>query len=109
MNTFDIIKRSFNLHINTSANQIQLERGSIPVIVIFGSPLNSNASMNEYLIKRLYKGLEAYFRFPDATIIVSGGRVTAGKTESYQMRQCLINGSVPLNKIILEDQSLNMV
>ncbi|GMN90310.1 hypothetical protein fsci_17980 [Francisella sciaenopsi] len=109
VNAFDIIKRSFNLHINTSANQIQLERGSIPVIVILGSPLNSNASMNEYLIKRLYKGLEAYFRFPDATIIVSGGRVTAGKTESYQMRQWLINSSVPLNKIILEDQSFNMV
>ncbi|WP_246572808.1 ElyC/SanA/YdcF family protein [Francisella salimarina] len=109
INAFDIIKRSFNLHINTNANQIQLTRNSIPVIVILGSPLNSNASMNEYLVRRLFKGLDAYYRFSNARIIVSGGRVTGGKTESYQMRQWLVNSGVPLDKIILEDQSFNMV
>jgi uncharacterized SAM-binding protein YcdF (DUF218 family) len=107
--TFKIIKNSFYLQINTNANQIQIENNSPTVIIINGYNLNPDSSMNDILIKRLQKGLEVHQRFPNAKIIVAGGRPKLGVTESYRMKEWLVKNGVPSNSIIQEDQSSSTV
>ncbi|MED7789167.1 YdcF family protein [Francisella sp. 19X1-34] len=107
--TFKIIKNSFYLQINTNANQIQIENNSPTVIIINGYNLNPDGTMNDILIKRLQKGLEVHQRYPNAKIIVAGGRPKLGVTESYRMRQWLIKNGVPSSSIIQEDQSSSTV
>lgn len=103
--TLKIIKDSFYLQINTNANQIQIENNLPTVIIINGYNLNKDSSMNDILIKRLQKGLEAHQAFPNAKIIVDGGRPRLGVTESYRMKQWLVKNGVSSNMIIQEDQS----
>ncbi|BCD90242.1 hypothetical protein fh0823_03810 [Francisella halioticida] len=107
--TFKIIKNSFYLQINTNANQIQIEANSPTVIIINGYNLNEDSSMNNILVKRLQKGLEAHQRYPRAKIIVAGGKPKLGVTESYRMKQWLVKSGVPSNSIIQEDQSSSTV
>ncbi|QLE78610.1 YdcF family protein [Francisella sp. Scap27] len=109
LNSFDIITKSFNLHINTRSNQISIPQKSTPVIIILGSPLNPDGSLNNPLIKSLTKGKLAYERFPNSKIIVTGGRAKSGVTESYKMKQWLVNNKIPKNQIIMEDQSYDLV
>ncbi|WP_150468367.1 YdcF family protein [Francisella sp. SYW-9] len=107
--TFKIIKNSFYLQINTNANQIQIESNSPTVIIINGYNLSSDRSMDDILIKRLQKGLEVHQRYPNAKIIVAGGRPKLGVTESYRMKEWLVKNGVPSNIIIQEDQSKSTV
>ncbi|WP_158513252.1 YdcF family protein [Francisella uliginis] len=107
--TFKIIKNSFYLQINTNANQIQIENNLPTVIIINGYNLNQDSSMNDILIKRLQKGLEAHHRYPNAKIIVAGGKPRLGVTESYKMKQWLVKNGVPRDMIIQEDQSNSTV
>lgn len=103
--TFKIMKNSYYLQINTNANQLQIENNSPTAIIIVGYNLNQDSSMNDILIKRLQKGLEAHHRYPNAKIIVTGGKPKLGVTESYRMKQWLVKNGVPSNSVIQEDQS----
>ena len=87
---FNVIDRSFSLHIDTSADEIEIKEKSEPIIIVLGYALNLDGSMDNILVQRLKTALGAYNKYPNAKIIVSGGGVIAGVTESYQMEQWLI-------------------
>lgn len=109
LNAFNIINRSFHLHINMDVDELEIDRNANILIVILGSPLNTDGSMDKLLTKRLEKGLAAYKKYPNSKILVTGGRVKSGTTESYQMMKWLMNNKVPADHIILEDLSSNLV
>ncbi|AIT08913.1 hypothetical protein LO80_02245 [Candidatus Francisella endociliophora] len=109
INAFNIIDRSFHLHINMDVDELELERSTNPAIIILGSPLDDDGTMPEALIKKLQTGLKAYKHYPNSKIIVSGGRVKSGTTESYKMKQWLIDNKIPADQVILEDLSSNLV
>ncbi|MGQ4005905.1 YdcF family protein [Francisellaceae bacterium CB300] len=107
--SFDVIEKSFNLRVDTSANEMQINNNARPVIVVLGFALHSEGIMDSVLVERLKVALEAYKQYPNAQIIVSGGGVVAGVTEAYKMKQWLINHKVPAKQVTLEDKSISTV
>ncbi len=93
-------KVDFSKSVNPSAHS---------VIVILGYALHSDGSMDAKLIQRLEVGLATLQQNPLAKIIVSGGVAQGGVTETYLMRQWLIEHGVKISQIILEDKSIDTV
>ncbi len=105
----DVIDKSYKLHVDTNANEIHMDSKERPVIVVLGFALHSDGSMDNVLVDRLKTTLSAYNKYPNATIIVSGGGVQAGVTEAYKMKQWLVEHKVPANQITLEALSISTV
>ena len=93
-------KVDFSKSVNPSAHS---------VIVILGYALHSDGSMDAKLIHRLEVGLATLQQNPLAKIIVSGGVAQGGVTETYLMRQWLIEHGVKNSQVILEDKSIDTV
>ena len=107
--SMDVIERSFSLHVDTNINDINIDNKSKPVIVVLGFALHSDSSMDGVLVDRLKTALEAYNKYPNARIIVSGGGVQNGVTEAYMMKKWLVEHKVPADQITLEDLSISTV
>ncbi|MED7789168.1 ElyC/SanA/YdcF family protein [Francisella sp. 19X1-34] len=102
-------KSNFNLKINTSFDQLgNLEQNSLAIVTL-GYSLNDDGSMSNILIDRLKLTLAAHKKYQNAILIVSGGVAHQGVTESYKMKQWLIQHKVPADQIIQEDQSTSTV
>jgi vancomycin permeability regulator SanA len=93
-------KVDFSKSVNPSAHS---------VIVILGYALHSDGSMDDKLIQRLEVGLATLQQNPLSKIIVSGGVAQGGVTETYLMRQWLIEHGVKNSQVILEDKSIDTV
>ncbi|MBR4462370.1 MAG: S8 family serine peptidase [Erysipelotrichaceae bacterium] len=83
------------------------------VIVCLGFQLNQQTGeMQPELIGRLQVALNAWHKYPNAYIAVTGGGTAANSThpentEGGEMKKWLIAQGVPENKIICEDQAKN--
>ena len=72
-------------------------------IVVLGTPLKTDGSINAYLEQRLQKAEELFREFPSAFLVVSGENGPAG-SEAKAMANRLRHFQVP-DKKILEDPS----
>lgn len=79
------------------------------VILVLGYALHDDGSMDDKLVKRLEIAQSVAQHYPNAKIIVSGGVAQSGVTESFLMRQWLIDKGVKSENIIVEDKSTDTV
>ena len=101
---FEDIEKVSKMKLNTKAvNQ------NIDFIVTLGYALNDDGSMNEVLIKRLEQTYEAAKVNPNAKIIVTGGVQKSGITESYLMKNWLVDRGISKDRIIIEDKARDTV
>ena len=101
---FENIEKVSKMKLNTKAlNQ------NIDFIVTLGYALNDDGSMNEVLIKRLEQTYEAAKVNSNAKIIVTGGVQKSGITESYLMKNWLVDRGISKDRIIIEDKARDTV
>lgn len=74
------------------------------VIVVFGAALRADGSPSPALIRRVETAATAA-RGSDATILVTGGAVTAAITEATVMRALLEAAGIAPGRIVMEDQA----
>lgn len=74
-------------------------------IVVLGFALNEDGSMKEIQLNRLKLGLQLYQLNPGSKFMLSGGFPKAGRTESYMMMNWLLSEDVPLQDMVLEEES----
>lgn len=82
------------------------------VILILGSGLNPDGSMNEELIGRLGVGLEVANAYPNAYIAVTGGATASENpdaTEGGEMAKWLLNKGIDASRLIVEEQAPDTV
>lgn len=103
-----IAESAFDLQPNANLSK-SVNPSAHSVIVILGYALHSDGSMDTKLIQRLEVGLATLQQNPLAKIIVSGGVAQGGVTETYLMRQWLIEHGVKNSQVILEDKSIDTV
>lgn len=103
-----IAESAFNLQPSVNLSK-SVNPSAHSVIVILGYALHSDGSMDTKLIQRLEVGLATLQQNPLAKIIVSGGVAQGGVTETYLMRQWLIEHGVKNSQVILEDKSIDTV
>ena len=78
-------------------------------IVVMGFGLNEDGSMRPELEKRLNVALRSALKYPNASILVTGGQTGAvdGVTEAGQMADWLQRNGIDKGRIIQERQSLS--
>ncbi len=77
----------------------------IDYIIVLGSGISSE-DVPPLLKSRLDKGIEYFYKNPNAKFVVSGGQgADEPVSEAYAMRKYLLSQHIPEDKIILEDQS----
>lgn len=77
----------------------------IDYIIVLGSGISSEY-VPPLLKSRLDKGIEYFYKNPNAKFVVSGGQgADEPVSEAYAMRKYLLSQHIPENMIILEDQS----
>lgn len=79
------------------------------VILVLGYALHNDGSMDDKLIKRLEIAQSVATHYPNAKIIVSGGVAQSGVTESFLMRNWLIDKGIKPENVIVEDKSIDTV
>ena len=81
------------------------------VLIILGEKLNKNGLMNDNLIYRLKKGYELYNKNKYNYIILCGGIVEkkVKYSESFVMKNYLINKNIPKNILIEENHSTSTI
>lgn len=87
----------------------EIDQRSDLVILVLGYALHNDGSMDDKLVKRLEVAQSVAAHYPNAKIIVSGGVAQAGVTESFLMRQWLIDKGIKPEGIIVEDKSIDTV
>lgn len=87
----------------------EIDQRSDLVILVLGYALHNDGSMDDKLVKRLEVAQSVASHYPNAKIIVSGGVAQAGVTESFLMRQWLIDKGIKPESIIVEDKSIDTV
>ena len=88
---------------------VKAENKNADFIVTLGYALNNDGTMNEVLIKRLEQTYEAAKLNSNAKIIVTGGVQKGGLTESYLMKNWLIDKGIASDRIIIEDKARDTV
>ncbi|HJO95258.1 MAG TPA: ElyC/SanA/YdcF family protein [Victivallales bacterium] len=79
-------------------------------IVILGYALSDNGGgISPVLEGRLKQGLKLFKLNPNSVIILSGGMPIGGVTESYVMKNWLLNKNVPNDKVYIDDLSEDTV
>lgn len=101
---FKHIDDVLTMKINTKATNQNAD-----FIVTLGYALNDDGTMHEVLIKRLEQTYEAAKVNQNAKIIVTGGVQKSGVTESYLMKNWLIEKGVSKDRIIIEDKARDTV
>ncbi len=78
-------------------------------IVILGYALNSDGSMKSELVGRLQTGLAMANAYPNAYVVVTGGKPTNGITEGDAMAAWLMDNGLDKDRLIVENQALDTV
>lgn len=78
-------------------------------IVILGYALNSDGSMHPELVGRLQTGLAVANAYPNAYVVVTGGKPTNGITEGDAMAAWLIENGLNEDRLIIENQAYDTV
>lgn len=78
-------------------------------IVVLGNGLNDDGSVRPNLENRLAAAEALAGERPQAPVVVSGGRETAGTVEAHAMRDWLIDRGISVERILVEDQSSSTV
>ena len=101
---FGYIEKVLTMKLNTKAvNQ------NADFIVTLGYALNDDGTMHEVLVKRLEQTYEAAKVNQNAKIIVTGGVQKGGITESYLMKNWLVEKGISKDRIIIEDKARDTV
>ena len=74
------------------------------VIVVFGAALRPDGTPSPALVRRVDTAVAAA-RDSDATLLVTGGAVTAPITEAAVMRDMLVAAGITPARIVLEEQA----
>lgn len=74
------------------------------VIVVFGAALRPDGTPSPALVRRIETAIAAA-RASDATLLVTGGAVTAPLTEAAVMRDMLVAAGIAPARIVMEDQA----
>jgi uncharacterized SAM-binding protein YcdF (DUF218 family) len=95
-----------NTDINTVPKELNLKNH---VIVILGYALADDGTPKPTLIERMKKTFAAYNLNPESKIIASGGMPHGGVTESFVIKEWLVDHGVPEEQILIEDNSKDTV
>lgn len=104
MKKFDNIDSVSKMKLNTEA-----KKENADFIITLGYVLNDNGTMSDVLIGRLEQTYKAALLNKDAKIIVTGGVQKTGITESYIMKNWLIEKGIETDRIIIEDKARDTV
>ncbi|MGI9281909.1 MAG: ElyC/SanA/YdcF family protein [Endozoicomonas sp.] len=106
LNAFERTDTFMATELNTKAS---FNRHHNHTIVTLGYALSPEGEMRQPLIDRLEQTLAAATRNPEATIIVSGGVPNGGVTESFLMKQWLVEKGVSADRVYMDDKAKDTV
>lgn len=78
-----------------------------PVIAIFGAAVLADGRASPSLRRRIVYGAKASAQWPVAPVFCSGGVGAAGPSEASIMRDELVSSGVPLERLVLDEESLD--
>ncbi|WP_062263326.1 YdcF family protein [Endozoicomonas arenosclerae] len=106
LSTFERTDTFMATELNTKASTSKEKNHTI---VTLGYALSPEGEMRQPLIDRLEQTLAAATKNPEATVIVSGGVPNGGVTESFLMKQWLVEKGVAADRIYMDDKAKDTV